>query len=120
MVRSRSGPLEQAAAEAVRRYVDALKAGPPAASRRLRDAVPRRLAAIETEVATATPMEELRLIQERRDLLELAAWHAAEDAFVEVAGPYSRRHGITFETWREIGVPAAVLRRAGLRPRRSA
>ena len=64
----------------------------------------------------ATPMQELKLVQERHDLGELAAWYGDEDDFVAVARTYSRRHGITFDTWREIGVPAAVLRRAGLRP----
>ena len=42
-----------------------------------------------------------------------------EDAFVEVARTYSRRHGISFATWREMGVPVTVLRRAGLRARRT-
>jgi hypothetical protein len=108
------GPLEQAAAAAVRHYVDAVKAGPPAASRRLRDAARRRLQDIEVELRTATPMQELKLVQERHDLTELVAWYAAEDEFVAVARTYSRRHGITYDTWREIGVSAAVLRRAGV------
>ena len=78
----------------------------------------RRLAEIEVEVPTATPMEELRLVQERHDLLRLASWQEREDEFVAVARAYSRRHRITFETWHEIGVPAAVLRRAGIRRHR--
>lgn len=111
------GPLEQAAAEAVRHYLDALKAGPPEASRRMRAAVQRRLAEIEVELASATPVQELKLVQERHDLLALVAWYEHEDAFVAVARTYSWRHGISFDTWREIGVPAPVLRRAGLNPR---
>jgi hypothetical protein len=59
-------------------------------------------------------MRELQLVQERHDLAELAAWYAVEDEFVAVARTYSKRHGITHRTWREIGVSAAVLRRAGL------
>jgi len=115
MARSHTGgPLEQAAAAAVRHYVDALKSGPPVASRRLRDAVQRRLAEIEGELAAATPMQELKLFQERHDLAELAAWYQREDEFVAVARSYSRRHGISYATWREIGVSAAVLRRAGV------
>ena len=41
-----------------------------------------------------------------------------EDAFVAVAAAYSRRHHIAYATWREVGVPAAVLRRAGVTPSR--
>ena len=67
---------------------------------------------------TATPMHELKLVQERRDLLELAAWFATEDAFIEVARVYSVRHRISADTWRTMGVALAVLRRAGLRPSR--
>lgn len=119
MARSHTGgPLEQAAAEAVRRYVDVLKSGPPAASRRVRQAAERRLAEIDDALTAATPMQELRLVQERHDLLALTTWYEHEDAFVAVARAYSRRHGITHGTWRQIGVPDAVLRRAGIRPTR--
>ena len=37
-----------------------------------------------------------------------------EDAFVEVAVSYSGRKGITYSAWREVGVPAATLKRAGI------
>ena len=41
--------------------------------------------------------------------------HAAlEDAFVKVARSYSERQGISYTTWREIGVDAAVLSKAGI------
>jgi hypothetical protein len=61
-------------------------------------------------------MGELKLVQERRDLLELERWYATEDAFVEVARVYSIRHRITPDTWQTMGVSPAVLRRAGMRP----
>jgi hypothetical protein len=80
----------------------------------MRDATQRRLREIEDALPAATPMRELQLVQERHDLTLLAAWFAAEDDFVAVARTYSKRHGITYGTWREIGVSAAVLRRAGL------
>jgi hypothetical protein len=35
-----------------------------------------------------------------------------EDAFVKVAASYSARQGISYASWREVGVPAAVLKRA--------
>ena len=34
--------------------------------------------------------------------------------FVKVARSYSERQGITYTTWREIGVDAAVLSKAGI------
>jgi hypothetical protein len=36
--------------------------------------------------------------------------------FVEVAASFSQRRGIDYGTWREVGVPADVLRAAGLQP----
>ena len=36
--------------------------------------------------------------------------------FVAVAASFSQRRGIDYGTWREVGVPAEVLRAAGLQP----
>ena len=59
--------------------------------------------------------------QERIDAQEaLGRAEASEDlatleaAFVEHAGSYSERKGISYAAWREAGVPADVLRRAGI------
>ena len=115
-----SGPLEQAAAEAVRHYLDALRTGGELRARYpSRRATERRLGELEVELPQAPPMRQLHLVQEREDLLQRTQAFATEDAFVEVARTYSRRHGISFATWREMGVPVTVLRRAGLRARRT-
>ena len=81
----------------------------------------RRLAAIEDELPSADPLRRLKLVQERRDLsverehlAEPFDMSAAEDEFVEIAASYSERQGISYQSWREIGVPAAVLSRAGI------
>jgi hypothetical protein len=37
-----------------------------------------------------------------------------EDAFVGIAASYSVRQGISYQSWREVGVPASVLARAGI------
>jgi len=106
----------------VRNYLEALEAhAPKRGRRRTADTVETRLAAIEDELAVADPMRRLKLVQERRDLTaeretlgepqELAA---LEDAFVEIAASYSERHGITYQSWREVGVPSAALGRAGI------
>jgi hypothetical protein len=39
---------------------------------------------------------------------------ALEDDFVKVARSYSDRRGISYAAWREIGVDASVLKKAGL------
>ena len=86
-----------------------------------RNRSPSDSTAIDAELASADALNELKLLQERRDLqseLESKSAvtdHAAlEDAFVKVARSYSERQGITYTTWREIGVDAAVLSKAGI------
>ena len=37
-----------------------------------------------------------------------------EEQFVKVAADYSARHGVTYESWRNTGVDAGVLARAGI------
>ena len=39
---------------------------------------------------------------------------ALETEFVAVAKPYAQRKGISYEAWREAGVPAATLKAAGI------
>src|SRR5687768_15096540 len=89
----------------VRAYLVGLRATAPRRGRpRTSETIERRLAAIETELATADPMRELRLVQEKRILraeLESKAAGpdvaALEDAFVEVAKSYSDRQGISYQ-----------------------
>ena len=107
---------------AVRNYLEALAThAPKRGRRRTVDSVDRRLAAITDELATADPVRRLKLVQERRDLEAEREVLAApvdlaglEDAFVEIADSYSARQGISYQSWREIGVPAQVLARAGI------
>jgi len=107
---------------AVRNYLEALRNNKPKRGRRrTRESIAARLAAIDTELGDADPMGELRLLQERRDLqVELASMgqkvdiSSLEEGFVAVGKSYSARQGISYATWREIGVDAAVLKRAGI------
>ena len=64
----------------------------------------------------------VHLVQERLNLTsELANKDAAvdlaalEEGFTKAAKNYSERKGITYAAWREAGVDAAVLRKAGIR-----
>ena len=107
---------------AVRNYLEALRNNKPKRGRRrTRESIASRLTAIDSELESADPMNELRLRQERRDLqAEVASMgtkvdiSALENGFVSVAKSYSGRQGISYATWREIGVDAAVLKRAGI------
>lgn len=115
----------RAEGRAVRSYLDALRANKPKRGRkRTPDSIKKRLAAIDAELASADALNELRLVQERRDLQrELETMDSGvdlaslEQGFVDVARSYSERQGIDYASWREVGISAAVLKRAGV-PRR--
>ena len=112
----------RAESRAVRDYLDALRANKPKRGRkRTPDSIKKRLATIDDQMKSADPLNELLLTQERRDLAsELETMSQAVDlasveaAFVEVAASYSTRQGISYTSWREVGVPAATLKRAGI------
>ncbi|HET9609290.1 MAG TPA: hypothetical protein VFP06_06760 [Acidimicrobiales bacterium] len=108
---------------AVRRYLEALDANKPRRGRkRSPESLKKRLDAIETEIASADPLKRVHLVQERSDLQQALETSASnvdidelESDFVKAAAPYSERKGITYATWREVGVPAAVLEKAGIK-----
>ena len=107
---------------AVRRYLEALEANRPRRGRkRSPEAMKKRLEQIETEIATADPLKRLHLVQERLDLqAALEASQASTDFeqlekdFIKAARPYSERKNISYTAWRELGVPADVLEKAGI------
>lgn len=107
---------------AVRAYLQALEAAKPKRGRkRTPESIARRLETIETQIADADPVSRLQLTQERLDLrAELEAGDdtpnldALEKAFVAAAKGYSERKGISYTAWREAGIPAAVLKSAGI------
>lgn len=106
----------------VRDYLEGLRATKPKRGRkRTADTIKKRLEALETELQSASPVEELMLVQERRDLnAELDAMsntidmEAREDAFVDVAKSYSESKKISYASWRDVGVAPSVLKRAGI------
>lgn len=108
--------------QAVRLYLEALRANKPVRGRRRTPtSIANRLAAIEAERANADPVKELRLVQERMNLeAELANMgkkvdtSALEADFVKVAKSYGERSGVSYAAWRAVGVPAATLAAAGI------
>jgi hypothetical protein len=86
-------------------------------------AIEARIADVQSRIdSEPDPAKRVDLIQKRLDLesklvelgdqVDLAA---LEEDFVVTAAPYSERKGITYTAWREAGVPAAVLKRAGVK-----
>ena len=106
----------------VKTYLEALEAHKPKRGRkRTTESINKRLGVIEEQLADADPLVRVALVQERMDLTnELAGMEEGidlselEDGFVAVARSYSERRGITYFAWREVGVDAAVLKRAGI------
>lgn len=109
-------------ARAIRSYLEALqqrRPGRPVTPDTLR----AKLARIESSLqTTGDVLDRVDLIQQRIDTeaaleaAEAAAdMSALENAFVEAAASYSERKGITYAAWRETGVPAALLKRAGIK-----
>lgn len=107
---------------AVRNYLDALEATKPKRGRkRTTDSIKARLATIDAELATVDPLTALNMRQERRNLqAEMAAMDEkidldeVEKAFITAAKEYGQRRGISYDVWRESGVPAEVLKKAGI------
>jgi hypothetical protein len=107
---------------AVRRYLEALDAHRPKRGRkRTPESMQKRLDRIDVELVSADQLKRLQLIQERLDLkqeLETAGQtvdlSGLEQDFVDAAAAYSKRKGISYAAWRELGVEPTVLKRAGI------
>lgn len=116
-------------AKAVRDYLDALEAerqrGRTVDEGTLKERIDKYQAQIDEEENAAKRVE---LIQKRLDAEKQLAqiedrpdMDALEAGFRDAVKEYSDRKGITYSAWREAGVPASVLRDAGVpRTRRTA
>ena len=83
----------------------------------------QRLASARVRFKTASGVEKLLAAQEVRDLqAKLAQLQSTtqvdikslESAFVKTAKKFGENRGITYGAWRDAGVPAEVLKRAGV------
>lgn len=103
-------------------YLNVLQDTKPRRGRkRTADTIRARLTEIEAQLPEASLLKALGLMQEQKRLeIELnvidekVSATEAEEGFVEVAKDYADRKGITYDTWRQAGVPAEVLKRAGI------
>ena len=111
-------------AAAVRDYLEALESSKPKPGRRVSpETLAARKADIDAQVAASDlkPIQRLELMQDRRDIeAQLAAvadepdMSTVEQGFITHAASYGTRKGIVYATWREFGVSAALLERAGI------
>jgi len=107
---------------AVKTYLQAIDANKPKRGRkRTPDSIKARLTKIEADLGGADALNALNMRQERIDLQkELTGMSrttdlsALEKEFVKAAKGYSARRGISYAVWRESGVPADVLKKAGV------
>lgn len=108
--------------KAVRGYLEALEQHKPKRGRkRTPESIRKQLERINASLDEADQVTKLQLIQDRMDLNEELQrienkpdLSALEDDFVKSAKPYSDRKRISYSAWRELGVEAAVLKRAGI------
>ncbi len=128
MVRQMTDEHKEAMAKArvenrnVAEYLEALETHRPKRGRqRTVESMQGRLQEIAATLDMASPVRRVQLVQERMDLeREITASQEVvditdlEDQFVTVAAAYSGRKGISYSAWREVGVPAGVLQRAGI------
>lgn len=108
---------------AVKRYLEALAAQRPRRGRkRSPESISTRMTVIDERLPSAEPLERLHLEQDRADLqqgLDALAGPGEdlatiEGEFVAVAAAYDQRKGISYSTWRTVGVEPRVLREAGI------
>ena len=108
-------------AAAIRRYLEAIakrKPGRPVTA----ESLEKRIGAVQEQIDGETsPLKRVELVQKRLDLEKALASiadapdvAALEAEFVKAAKGYSARKGITYSAWREGGVSAAVLKKAGI------
>ena len=106
----------------VRQYLEALEVRQSGGRRRPKESLQKKLAAVEQDLESADAVGRLHLVQERINLqkaIEAAEQNVdideLENGFIDVAASYSERKGISYQAWREVGVPPKVLQAAGIR-----
>jgi hypothetical protein len=112
------GRLEARSIKAYLNALDAKKPGRPVTRESLEQRLTRVNSKLEAEV---DPLKRLDLMQSKVDIEQTLAnteknsnLEELAAGFVTHAKSYSERKGITYTTWRQFGVPADLLRQAGI------
>jgi hypothetical protein len=112
-------------ARAIKAYLTALgsrRPGRPIS----KESLQRRLERVGDKLETTdNPLDTVDLIQSKIDIERtLAELDNAQDlgsletGFIENVASYSQRKGVSYTAWREFGVPASVLKKAGIKETR--
>jgi hypothetical protein len=112
-------------ARAIKAYLEALAARKPGRPV-TKESLEKRITSVNERIAsTDNPLEVVDLIQSRLDIeksleqvQDEVQIDVLEGGFLANAASYSERKGVTYTAWREFGVPAAVLRKAGIKETR--
>ncbi len=112
------GRIEARAIKAYLRAIGARKRGRPVT----RESLTARILKLDGQIATeSNPLKALDFRQARLDAQQRLAQledsvdlDALEEQFVVHAAAYSDRKGIAYAVWREAGVPASALQKAGV------
>ena len=107
---------------AVREYLAALNEEKKPGRKVDPETLAQKITQVQEQIASEPdPAKRVEHIQKRLDLEAQQAdasdavdLEALEQGFVEAAKEYSDRKGITYSAWREAGVPAAVVKAAGI------
>jgi hypothetical protein len=126
--KSQKTKMQQALMEAtiVRSYLEILRERPGPGRRRSKETIELRISAIEVALEEAATMDTIRLLEITQEKLNLEAelevvyetraerLADAEERFIAVCASFTERKGLTYQAWRAVGVPAAVLKKAGI------
>lgn len=113
----------RAMSSTVDRYLAAINTPKRRGRKVSKDTLAQRLVAARARAKIATGVDRVVAAQEVRDLQAKIAQSATtsavdlkslEAAFVKVAKRFSDNRGIRYGAWRDVGVPADVLQRAGV------
>ena len=107
---------------AVREYLAALNEEKKPGRKVAPETLAQKITQVQEQIASEPdPAKRVEHIQKRLDLeaqqadaSEHVDLEALEQNFIAAAKEYSERKGITYSAWREAGVPAAVLKAAGV------
>lgn len=113
----------RASSAIVKRYLVALEKTKKRGRQYTPDELQARIDALAVQIDGAPASEKVFLVQKRLDLETRLEGSQGSDVdietlqtdFVRVAAEFGMRRGITHKAFREVGVPAAVLKEAGVR-----
>ena len=116
----------RAQAKAVREYLNMIERDGRRTSRMSEEQLNSKIHELDARIQEESdPANRVELIQKRLDheeqlnnVSDSPDPEELEKGFIEAAKDYSERKGISYPAWREVGVPAATLKAAGIPQRR--